>query len=235
MMVGDFHTHILPGVDDGSRSVSESIEMLKMEAAQGVTRVVATPHFYPQHDHPERFLQRRKEAQALLEAQIQQHDGLPTVYMGAEVYYFAGISDSEILPMLTINGSRYILIEMPTPPWTERMYRELEQIHEKQGLIPVIAHLDRYIAPFHTYGIPQRLAQLPVIVQVNGSFFLRRSTRGLALRMAKEGTVRLLGSDCHDLDQRAPNLETAVQMIRRKLGQPVLERIRKTEDSILNH
>ena len=62
----DFHSHILPSIDDGSRSVEESIGMLRAMAKQGITHVVATPHFYPQHDTPERFLKRRAEAEAAL-------------------------------------------------------------------------------------------------------------------------------------------------------------------------
>ena len=55
----DFHSHILPGIDDGSRSLEESLEMLSLEAQCGIRHVVATPHFYPGHDHPSRFLARR--------------------------------------------------------------------------------------------------------------------------------------------------------------------------------
>ena len=62
MKVVDFHTHILPGIDDGSSSAEESLAMLQMEKEQGIDTVVVTPHFYPQEDRPERFLKRRKEA-----------------------------------------------------------------------------------------------------------------------------------------------------------------------------
>ena len=55
----DFHSHILPGIDDGSASVEQSIAMLRMEAEQGIDHVVATPHFYPQYDTPEHFLRKR--------------------------------------------------------------------------------------------------------------------------------------------------------------------------------
>ena len=58
----DFHSHVLPGIDDGSKSVEQSIAMLKREAEQGITHVVATPHFYPQEDRPEKFLRRREKA-----------------------------------------------------------------------------------------------------------------------------------------------------------------------------
>ena len=67
----DFHSHILPGVDDGSTSVEESIAMLRMLSRQGVSHVVATPHFYPNYDDPEQFLRRRKDVyEDLLAANI---------------------------------------------------------------------------------------------------------------------------------------------------------------------
>ena len=58
----DFHSHILPGIDDGSRSVEESVELLDMMAADGVDIVCATPHFYMHEISIEKFIKRRNEA-----------------------------------------------------------------------------------------------------------------------------------------------------------------------------
>ena len=221
----DFHSHILPGVDDGSRNVEESLEMLRAMAKQGVTRVVATPHFYPQHDTPERFLKRRAEAEAVLREAMAGEKNLPELNIGAEVYYFRGISDSDAIKELTVDKKRCILIEMPSMPWTEAMYQELEALSVKRGLIPVVAHLDRYIGPFRTHGVPKRLAALPVLVQANAEFFLERSTSAMALRMLKKGTIHLLGSDCHNMTSRKPNLGEAVALIQRKLGEDAIAAI----------
>ena len=120
----DFHSHILPGIDDGSKTVDMSIAMLRMEAEQGIRHVVATPHFYPQHDTPERFLRRRAEAEYVLREAMGKYDNLPKLSLGAEVYYFPGISDSESISKLTIDQKRCILIEMPGAPWTDGMFRE---------------------------------------------------------------------------------------------------------------
>ena len=65
-MMVDFHSHILPALDDGSANVEESIAMLRAEAEQGITRVVATPHFYIRRDDPEAFLARRSRSEARL-------------------------------------------------------------------------------------------------------------------------------------------------------------------------
>ena len=233
MRVIDFHSHILPGVDDGSKSVEMSLEMLRMEADQGIRHVVATPHFYPQYDTPERFLRRRAEAEAILREELRNHPELPGLSMGAEVYYFPGISDSEAISELTINKNRCILIEMPGGSWTDTMFRELEGLYVKRGLIPIVAHIDRYIGRFHNHGILKRLARLPVLVQANAEFFLERSTSALALRMLKKEGIHLLGSDCHNLTSRKPNLGEAVDLIEKHLGPAALENIHACERKVL--
>ena len=232
-MITDFHSHILPGMDDGSRSVEESLGMLRMEARQGIQRIVATPHFYPQQNSPAEFLERRAESARVLQEAFAQEPPLPQIYLGAEVYFFQGISDCEQLRELTIEKNSYILIEMPMPPWSDRMYRELQDIHYKQGLNPIVAHVDRYIRPFKTYDIPSRLAELPVLVQANASFFRDRFTRSMAMRMLRQGQIHLLGSDCHNLTTRVPNLDQAVQLIEKQLGEEALQWIRSNSDEVL--
>lgn len=229
----DFHSHILPGIDDGSQSVSESIAMLQQLKEQGIGHVVATPHFYPNHDSPERFLKRRRKAEEALRQELLFHPLLPEITIGAEVYFFPGMSDSDILPQLTIGQKRCILIEMPQSPWTERMYRELEWIYTKQGLVPVIAHVDRYIAPFKTHKIPQRLTELPVVVQANADFFLKRSTARMAMGMLQKDQIQLLGSDCHNLTYRAPRLGEALEKIEKRLGADTLARIASCQEQLL--
>lgn len=233
-MVTDFHTHVLPGMDDGSASVSESIAMLREAFRQGITHVVATPHFYPQNDSPETFLRRRQAAENRLREQMARESDLPELGVGAEVYYFSGMSDSDALSRLTIGKNRYIMLEMPHSAWSEYMYREIQGIYEKQGLTPIIAHVDRYIRPFRTYGIPRRLEELPVLVQANADFFLDRGTASLALRLLRADRIHLLGSDCHNLTDRAPNLGKAIQVIQNRLGTDALERIGRYEHVVLS-
>ena len=206
--------------------------MLRQEAQQGIRRVVATPHFYPRYETPESFLQKRDRAEAALRAAVKGLD-LPQIYTGAEVYFFRGISESELLPRLTIRGKQCILIEMPPAPWPEAIYQELDAVWRRRGITPVIAHVDRYIAPFHTCGIPERLQQLPVLVQANASFFLENRTRRMALKMLRADQIQLLGSDCHNLDSRAPRLGEAVELIRKHLGEGPLERIRTYQEEVL--
>ncbi len=235
-MFTDFHTHILPGIDDGSASLEESIELLKMEAEQGITRVVATPHFYAQHDSPENFLERRNEAMEKLAEEMKKHPGLPEISLGAEVYYFRGIADSEALDLLTIGGKRFILIEMPMAHWTDSMYKEIEDIYTRRGITPIMAHMDRYIAPFATHKIPEKLAELPVLVQANAGFFQKGGlTSNLAFKLLKADKIQLLGSDCHNLTSRIPNLSGALEAIEKKLGKETIDRINGYSKTVLEN
>lgn len=233
MSIIDFHSHILPGVDDGSESIEESLAMLRMEVEQGIGHVVATPHFYAQHDTPEHFLNKRNIAEARLREVLQKHPELPKISVGAEVFFFRGISHSDAILELTIAEKKCILIEMPHMDWSDSMYRELESIYTNFELTPIIAHIDRYIKPFHAKKVLNRLSELPVFVQANAGFFLNSATGNMALRMLKRDQIQLLGSDCHNLTDRKPNLGSAIAQIEKRAGGDVLERIHQYQHDVL--
>lgn len=218
-MIEDFHTHILPEIDDGSCSVEESLQMLRMETEQGIGHVVATPHFYPRYDYPESFLKKRSEAFRAIRNLKDERGDLPRITLGAEVHYFPRMSESDALQQLTIGQSRFLLLEMPMKKWTDSMYRELDAIYHKQGLVPIIAHLDRYLHPFCVRKVFRRLAKFHVLVQVNAEFFTNKRTSRLALWLLRKKMIHLIGSDCHNMNDRKPNLGSAIEVIHRRLGE----------------
>ena len=232
--VVDFHTHILPGIDDGSKTSEESVAMLQMEAQQGIEHVVLTPHFYAEKESLPHFLERRSRAIERLDAAMVGIEGVPELSVGAEVRIFEGIGNAEFLAKLSISGTKCILIEMPMPPWSDNLLKELERIRYKRNLVPIIAHIDRYISPFRTRGIPETFASLPVLVQASGSFFINRNTRNLALKLLRENKIHLLGSDCHNLDTRMPNLQDAVRIIEEKMSTSRILRINSLESRLLD-
>ena len=235
----DFHSHILPEIDDGSKSAEESLTMLRLEKQGGINKVILTPHFYPQRDNPEEFLKRREKAAQKLEAALSgisdMPNQIPKLIFGAEVYYFRGISDSELISKLTIDKERKkaILLEMPQIPWTDSMYREMEGIYKKRGLIPVIAHVDRYIKAFKSFADMKRLSEMPVLLQANADFFINPLTSKKAIKMLREEKIHLLGSDCHNLKERKPNLEKAVNLIKKKSGEQALLKIASYQKKVL--
>lgn len=229
----DFHSHVLPGIDDGSANIEESLALLELQARQGITHTVATPHFYPGHQSFESFLRRRSQAEAELRQAMAEKTGLPELTVGAEVHYFRGIGQCEALKALTVGSGKYILIELPYGQWSDRMYQELEEISEKQGLIPVIAHVDRYLGTFSTRGIPEKLMGHGCLIQVNASAFLTPLARRLSLKMLRREQIHLLGSDCHDLSSRPPRLGEAVEKLRGAMGEGALARLEALGERVL--
>ena len=139
----DFHSHILPEMDDGSRSLSESMEMLLASKEQGINTMVATSHYYQSRESIDDFLTRREKSfNRLME---HSHDfQIPDLRLGAEVANFSGMSKMENLQQLKIQGTECILIEMPFSIWTSSNINEIYSIIIILDLILILAHVERY-------------------------------------------------------------------------------------------
>lgn len=214
----DFHSHVLPGMDDGSKSVEESLAMLEVSAGQGISYMAATSHFYPMENSPERFLARR--AAAVERLRCAWKPGLPELLLGAEVYFFEGMSGVQELDALRLEGTELLMVEMPFSPWTERMVKELLAVHERRGITVMLAHIERYFR-YQPKGIWDDLRDRGILMQSNAEFFLSWRTKRKACRMLAEGKIHLLGSDSHNMSARPPRLGEALSVVgepgRRKL------------------
>ena len=215
----DWHSHILPGMDDGSRNVAESISLVNMQASQGASTVIATPHFYANDETVESFLDRRGRAAEQLKAELP--DSAPEILLGAEVKYYDGISRMADLKALRIENSKLLLLEMPMARWSEYAIRELVEMASKSSTRIVLAHIERYMS-FQKRDAWQRLAESGILMQVNASFFTSLLTKRKALTLLCEGGIQFIGSDCHNLTTRAPHLDKALEVIGKKLGEDFL-------------
>lgn len=210
----DFHSHILPGMDDGAEDVSVSLDMLKESARQGVKAICATSHFYADQESPQDFLRRRKASvEALLQGARRERGKYPEVYLGAEVLYFPGMSEAQELKDLCIGRSPCLLIEPPMFRWTDLMLDEIELTGTRLNRIPVIAHIDRYMRILKDDTLFDRIGSRKILIQANASFFLHDDTAKFAVQCLEEGKVHFIGSDCHNLDNRPPNMQLANEAI----------------------
>lgn len=238
----DIHTHILPHADDGSSSSSESISMLCALYDEGVKRVVATPHFYATSDEPEAFLKRRHAAMTRLTDKISKAaetdhallDRLPSIYLGGEIEFFSAMSNAEILKELCISGTSFLLVEMPFDTWTQSMAEELYMLAKKQGITPIIAHVDRYFKFFKNKMLDEMINN-GIKVQINADAFLRFGTRRRALDLVKSGRVHFLGSDTHNMGKRAPRFGEATVEIEKRLGSSTLRSIVEESNRLLKN
>lgn len=203
-MMIDFHTHILPGMDDGSRSIEESLAMLQAEGDAGIERVVFTPHFYASQNSPKDFLRRRQESWCSLLPHM--YRGLPKVSFGAEVQYFEGICQSAEIAALRIAGTPYLLLEMPFRRWEDRMLDDILELSTHPDTIVVLAHIDRYLSNVTSRSLAY-LRDNGVKIQMNVSVFGEQRQGRMAMSMLKAGEVHILGTDCHSMGHRRPNWE----------------------------
>ncbi len=223
----DWHSHILPGVDDGSKSVEESLALLEMLKAQGMDNVAATPHFYADRQSLDSFLENRGSALEALKARLPEE--APRILCGAEVLYYPGISVLDGLRKLHIEGTSVLLMEMPEAKWPESTLREIISIASQGRRTLVLAHVERCM-PYQAKGTWERLLSSGVLMQANASAFLDgfRSRRAFAALAA--GKLHFLGSDCHNTTTRAPRIGQALERIEKKLGWEAVEELQEAEN-----
>ena len=208
----DYHCHILPQMDDGPDRLSECLTMLRRSKEQGVEVMVSTSHFYADEDYPAQFVERRNTAfLRLREAMGRDTESYPLIVLGAEVLYFPGISQAQDIEKLTIGSGRTILVETPMAPWSDTMLDEIVELGENLHCRPVVAHVDRYMRMLKDKHLLNRVLERNLLVQVNASWFLDPGTVKSAVRSLKQGKIHLIGSDCHNLLSRSPNLGQARQ------------------------
>ena len=224
----DYHCHILPQVDDGPDRLSESLTLLRRSYQQGVEIMVSTCHFYADEDDPQSFLDRRNAAfQRVREAMLRDAEVYPMIVLGAEVLYFPGISEARDIEKLTIGSGRTMLVEPPMAPWSDDMLDEIAELGENLGCRPVIAHVDRYMRMLKDKHLLNRVLERNLLVQVNASWFLDPKTVKTAVRNLKQGKIHLIGSDCHNLLGRSPNLGQARQQAKAFGAEAEFEELRR--------
>ena len=211
----DIHTHILPKIDDGSKSVEMSLEMLRKSREQGVTTLVSTSHYYADVESPMSFRSRRAHARHKLEDALTGDE--PELLYGAEVMYYPGICHSEEIAGLAIKGTDLLLIELPFIPWQSSVLDELVTLQYNSRLHIVLAHVERYL-DFEKKSVFRELFDKPFYFQCNADAFMFRHTRKLALNMLDSGLLHFLGTDCHNSTDRPPNMEVAKKIVEKKLS-----------------
>lgn len=213
----DIHTHMLPGMDDGSRSVEQSLAMLALEAEQGIDTVAMTPHFLADREGPEQFLARRYAAEEKLRSALADKPGMPKILCGAEVAFFEGLSRAEGIDALCIGDSRVMLVEMPFSKWNPRILNELTELRQVRGIQPVLAHVERYRS-FVPDAVIDQLRDEGMWIQVNTSFFLHWQTARKAMARLKKREIHFIATDSHNLLKRPPNLGSVLEKVEKKLG-----------------
>jgi protein-tyrosine phosphatase len=211
----DWHSHILPRIDDGSKSIEESLDMLKLLNEQGIETVIATPHFYADENSVEEFLAKR--VRSINNLAMHLFYDAPQILLGAEVCYYPGISNLSSLKKLCVEGTDILLLEMPVSKWTNTTVREISELVDSGEFTILLAHIERYLE-YNSIGLFEDLHNNGVLMQINASFVNSSKTQKKAIKFLDSGLVRFLGSDSHNINSRKPKIGEAYDNVRRELG-----------------
>ena len=221
----DIHSHILPAVDDGAKDIEESLKLLEMSYEQGITAMIATPHFYAHEQNIEEFNEQIDKALALIHNSKGDRE-IPEVYIGSEVYYFKKIGKSSGIRELTLGKSRYILLELPYSTITNDVLRDVEDLSNIQGLTPIIAHIERY-SERRGYKKLLKLVKAGVCVaQINAASLLQEGYKKTVCNLFDKGYISFIGSDTHSVEHRPPLIKQAMENIEKVFGKRAAEKLR---------
>ncbi len=196
----DIHCHILPGMDDGAADTAEAGEMLAMAQASGVDRLFLTPHFYPEQESEGDFLRRRAEALT----RIGKYENVQ-LRLGAEVRYCRDLLSLD-LRRLTLGESDYLLLELPGHRYPAYAVRIVEELLGN-GLIPVLAHVERYAYFREDPALLKRLIDLGALAQVSALALTDRRDKKFAAACLQHYLAQTVASDAHNTTTRKPCME----------------------------
>ncbi|MDR1688371.1 MAG: hypothetical protein LBS21_07145 [Clostridiales bacterium] len=226
----DFHSHVLPGIDDGAKDIGEALELLKMLKSDGVDAVVATPHFYIHRHNVEDFLKKREQsASELLKAM--QGESYPSIVLGAEVYFGSSLSTMPIKE-LCIYGTDYILLELPYNTFSRTFLNLLADFVGGGYANVILAHVERYFE-YNNEKIIEEILSYGVLAQVNCESIISQRSRRLCLKLIDKGLVTLVGTDAHSVKKRPPEFAKAEKIIRRKLSDECFENLMASAGGII--
>lgn len=230
----DLHCHILPGIDDGAKTLQDSIELLKLEKAQGIKSVALTPHFDIEKISLEDFCALRNESLELLKSADEFFEIGITVKTGAEVYYSPKLYNTELSP-LCIEDTDYILIELPVSSKPYELSSVLQNILSC-GYTPILAHIERYKYFAENPILLYDLVTDGCLAQINARAIIGGGNiSNVSMKYLNWGLAQIICSDCHSVEHRSPNTEKALTQISRKLGNDYSQWIEKNCNDIFDN
>ena len=217
----DIHSHVLYGLDDGAKTLEDSIAMLQAAAAAGTTDLVATPHASPRYKYePDRIRERLREVEAANNTCVKLHTGCD--------FHLSYDNIEEALShprKYTINGSRYLLVEFSDLmifPNTGEIFQRLQDA----GMVSIITHPER------NELLQQRIAEIAkwvsagAFVQVTGqslSGHFGKKAAAFSRSLLDAGLVHFIASDGHDLKHRPPRMDEAREWLVRHYNEPLAD------------
>lgn len=230
----DFHTHILPKIDDGAKSLNESVEMLRTAKRCGAELVVLTPHYTSDISIAE-FCELRQKKYLELKAEVLKNkDEFPKLLLGAEVLVNNALSENDDIKSLCISETNLLMVELPYDKWQKWHYNEVYNLVAKHSITPVIAHVERYLTKVEDLKKLEPLISVGAKFQINADSFLSFFGKRIIRELAAMGLISAIGSDCHGATFRSPDISRAISVFSKKFGEPFMDYLYEKSSKLLN-
>ena len=232
----DLHNHIIPGLDDGSKTLEMSLAMLRCAAEQGITDVVNTVHFQTSRldgiTFEYNFVKTKvEELQSELDS-----SGIPIkLHFSAEVFYLPNLMELKDNPLLTFGHGKYMLVEFPfeqVPNGCHEVFFQLKMA----GVTPILAHPERIKPIQKDLSIVRKFIRGGCVIQVDAGSVtgsLGSASEIAALEIIKQGACHLIGSDVHDDRRRNFLLADALKIATKILGDRAIKLVTENPRNIL--
>lgn len=217
----DIHAHIIPGLDDGSENMEESLKMAEIAVSQGIFHMAASSHgnYYPY------TLEKYYDNFSRLKNELKKNNIPLKIYPGMEIFMTEeAIRFLKKKELLSLNHTKYFLVEFPFDESTENVLRRLESL-KNIGYQIVLAHPERYLFIQKDEELAYYLAEELCILQVNARSVLGdfgESCRRLSCQMLEDGIVSVIATDTHDSVNRPPVVSDTVKLLRRMYPETLL-------------
>lgn len=222
----DIHSHILPGIDDGAENIEEALKMLRCAAQEGITQMIATPHFHYRRGHAS--AEKVRETLDKLQSAANREKLPIKLYAGNELYYTHELLEQvKEGRVLTLAESDYILLEFSTASEPRKIQNAVYEFLS-EGYSPVIAHIERYQAFLENTEFAEEIAKMGAYYQLNASSLTETfgwRLKKFAKHMLQEGLVQFVATDAHDSSLRKPAYGKAEEWLVKKIGKTETQKL----------
>lgn len=230
----DFHTHIIPNIDDGARNIEETCKLIQEAKAEGFEGIILTPHYrenYFETNIPEINIWLKVIKDNLKEKGID-----IDLYLGNEIYFTENIMELLIDGKAsTINNTSYVLFEMPLDMEPENLYNVIYLLKENK-LIPILAHPERYKFVQKEPELINDLIDNGVLMQANyGSILGQYGEKAeiIVRKFLENRMIHFLGSDVHRYGTTYKAIPHAIEEIKDIIGEEELEKLTTTNPMLV--
>ncbi len=233
----DFHNHVLPNVDDGPKTIEESMSMLRYASNQGITDIVQTVHFqHPKMEGRNVDFNYLKNQIKILQSNIDKNELSINMHLSAEVFYLPNLIEISKNPLVTIGNQKYMLIEFKSNIFPFGYEDEFYKL-QMNGITPIIAHPERYRFVQENVNILETWINRDYVLQLDAGSIIGKfgkNIKEISNIIITNGYIHLIGSDAHNCRKRNFCIKDTYDFIEKKISKELVSFLKNNCINILN-